>query len=692
MSKYELIITLRSPLSPGSGDSIAGVVDQEITHEHGIPIIPAKRIKGALRGVAKELVEWGFVEVEEVDKLFGQPGSQDSSGFKIYDATLNGLPAYYFNKNQSYTIKEYEQFITQIKAHNEQEVLPLFTMLYTKTAIAQGKAETGSLRTIRVINKGLVFKSVIELDSDKQSTLLKNCAKGLRHLGYGRTRGLGEVNCEVKLIDENTNKKTIATKGTGAFRITLQQPALLAGEKGLYYSCTNFIPGSALLGVFASLYIKKHKSLGQQAHEDETFARLFLRGGIAFGYAYPEVDARKFIPCPTHLQRIKNKDVVMYEGNNKGDKTLRKISTLAHKEDNNLYLYEPLQEFRMHHARPEDRQYGRALNDTLGTEGIQGEKGQFYYYTALQKGQQFVGELKGEAEDIKLLFDLLKDNDGAIHLGRSRTAEYGAAKLEAIEQLPSIGFEEAQTGDTKVAIYLATPLTLQNETGRYVADTALLIKQFERKLGTTLNIENMYLKQTTLTGYNAKWRLPKPERLAFDAGTVFVVSTNQQDVDWGQLTDEHWGAETAQGCGEVYVLAHVDTQEMTAQNLDNNVESSRGEKLPLTREIDVAIKKAKAIKLAQIEIQTLAKGYNALSKYSNTKLYQLEQYILKAFDLPAKYKVELENKSKEILNHIGSLISKELFNEEPLNQDIKELLVKDFFHAVRLEVRKNANE
>lgn len=676
MRRYILTITLQSDLCPGSGDSIAGVVDQEITHDNGVPIIPAKRIKGALRGVAKELSDWGIISQNDIHQLFGRNGEQKGSGFKIYDANLYGIPSNYFKGYSEQKIDDYECFLTQAKIYSETALLSLFTMLYTKTAILEGVVKDGSLRTIRVINKSLSFQSVIELEDDAQEKLLINCVKGLRHIGYGRTRGLGEVTCELtaesKKKEENSQVTTLSKR---FFRITLQQPVMLSGNNGLYYSCTNFIPGSALLGAFAGIYIRQN-NLGQVAHTDPTFARLFLREGISFGYAYPEVNQKQFLPCPAHLQRIKNTDEAIFAYNQTETMVLRKMDTFVHMEDTNLSLYEPKQEFRMHHSRPENRQIGRALNDTKKTESIKGDKGQFYYYTALSKQQQFVGQLKGKQRDIDLLISLLEKTNFTIQLGRSRTAEYGSAKVELIDGCFPTGFRKA-TNEKEAVIYLTTPLTQQNSLGRYEVNISELIQQFERKLGEKINIDKLYLKQTTLEGYNAKWRLPKQKHPALDAGSVFIVST-QKNVDWSLLESKQWGEETHQGCGEIQVLSKSKFSESFMCHSEN-IHELKTKKLDDYEWLHIAVEKHKQQledqQKAMADAKVFIKDNSGIFIIGQTKLYQLENIFIK---------------NKEIEKH-------PLFDKLPseLVKAIQQALAmktseyrKYFFHIIKLEVRK----
>ena len=46
----QLVITLRSDLCPGNGESLGNRVDAEIcTDAVGLPVLPARRLKGVLR-------------------------------------------------------------------------------------------------------------------------------------------------------------------------------------------------------------------------------------------------------------------------------------------------------------------------------------------------------------------------------------------------------------------------------------------------------------------------------------------------------------------------------------------------------------------------------------------------------------------------------------------------------------------
>lgn len=87
-----LEIELQSELCPSTGEGIAGIIDTEIAHEYGLPIIPAKRIKGCLLNAAKELRDNGIVFQEEVKLLFGDPGKDKSGALHVQDAHIYKVP------------------------------------------------------------------------------------------------------------------------------------------------------------------------------------------------------------------------------------------------------------------------------------------------------------------------------------------------------------------------------------------------------------------------------------------------------------------------------------------------------------------------------------------------------------------------------------------------------------------------
>ena len=177
-------IKLLSDLCTYSGETYNSIVDMDVVYdEYGIPYIPAKRIKGCIREAALEMMELGLIRKEQYEKIFGKEGHQ-SSGFSISNAY----------------IKDYASTVSALKQckakglKSPQNVLSQYTSTRTQTAVDMetGVADASSLRTIRVVNKGLIFEADCDVKcQEEEKKILKQAVSIVKHMGMSRTRGLG---------------------------------------------------------------------------------------------------------------------------------------------------------------------------------------------------------------------------------------------------------------------------------------------------------------------------------------------------------------------------------------------------------------------------------------------------------------------------------------------------------------------
>lgn len=595
-----LEIELRSELTTATGDTLNGLVDVDIAHVHGVPVIPAKRLKGALLEVGKELVDWGLLKARDLYAVFGKAGLDVSSPLQIHDAHLYQIP----DGSSTQVVEHVPELLRQLRESEwqEQEVLEAFTDLHTRTAIDEqdGSAKEGNLRTVRAVNKGIVLRSYIELDEEVNFEVLENtlqmCVKGLRHLGLASTRGSGEVRC--KLTSLTSPEKAFIQSGTAAikelgngrvelpFHLELEQPLVIAGRKGLADRSEEWIPGSTLLGVFAELYIREYQC-GQQAHEDERFSRIFLRGGVSFGYALPLVGGRVFAPSAAMWQQQKNANdgFDLMRGSEPSDTVLRNLDGMVHmalptshteQAKPTLYKYKVRKQVRMHHARASNRAIGRALGEKQSADaqkqGIplqqdSANRGQLFQYEAIEAGQQFYGVLQGRREDVQLLVDLAAKYRNRLRMGRSRTAEYGNVHFVPRHDFCPVllSGEPAREPSAFVALSLVTPMLLLDESGRPDPAPRWLQKQITDKLGCDVEVKAAQLRYTTLSGYNAKWRMPKPQNAALDAGTTLIVKL-APPIAAEKLEAMFWGWDTGEGNGQVRAIPLAEEQLQQAQS------------------------------------------------------------------------------------------------------------------------------
>lgn len=199
MTSYSMTIHLRSEATFGRGDGVAGVLDQEVEHDaNGFPYLRGRTLKGALSEACDNLVavlprpmDWETTLV----RLFGRPGSTWATlaHWHIGDACL---PA------------DLRQAVAQQQAASPDALTPVdilqsLTTVRRRTAMdaTKGTPEEGSLRSVRVILRDLIFTSLLETNTATANdladdlTLLAAGCLALRHLGVGRTRGRGWVRC-----------------------------------------------------------------------------------------------------------------------------------------------------------------------------------------------------------------------------------------------------------------------------------------------------------------------------------------------------------------------------------------------------------------------------------------------------------------------------------------------------------------
>ena len=199
MNNYTLEIKLKSPALVGSGVGFGSEIDTDIVFdEFGLPYIPAKRIKGCLRESITEIKDiFSIAGVGEdkiaITKTFGEAGEKDSA--PVYFSNLY-LPDW--GKNRAwlnYFLEEYRELITPDR------VVEYFTEIYQQTKINRhGVAEEHSLRTSRVLKKGLCFEGMVRIESNEKETLptLLLACQNFRRLGTKRNRGFGEISCQLK--------------------------------------------------------------------------------------------------------------------------------------------------------------------------------------------------------------------------------------------------------------------------------------------------------------------------------------------------------------------------------------------------------------------------------------------------------------------------------------------------------------
>lgn len=232
MIEFSIELDLLSPALPGSGTGFGSGIDSDVVFDElGLPVIPAKRIKGCLRDAVSEAYE--MLEVAGIskdkfhlEKTFGEVGAGIPEDTLKIDETLKkkrntkGAGKVYFS---NFFLTDYEQTCGWLRYFvksddykplvTPERILETFTEVRQQTKIGDnGVAFDHSLRTIRVLRKGLKFLGKVHIDKDDAeitNVLLLAC-QNFRHFGTRRNRGFGEVRCT--LMDRNNQPLFIDEK------------------------------------------------------------------------------------------------------------------------------------------------------------------------------------------------------------------------------------------------------------------------------------------------------------------------------------------------------------------------------------------------------------------------------------------------------------------------------------------------
>lgn len=478
-------IKLLSDLCCYSGEVYNTTVDTDVVYDdYGLPYIPAKRLKGCIREAALELYEMGLMP--HYNAIFGKEGS-DASAFTISNARLENYDA---------KVKELKQF-EKTDFVNQQNVLSLYTYLRTQTAVDTntGTAIENSLRTLRVLKKGLIFNANVDLENSEYFEEFKNAVSMVKHMGVSRTRGLGLVELKIKnnlsasvkhvLFKENELKD----ENKISYTIHLNSPLICKSAQGNQAKTEDYIAGSKVLGLIA-------RSMGSGAYQK-------IMNDIVVSNAYVSLNGNRSLPGRNSLQKIKNQSYVdgkmdivdmMYfkNGNDKEQRTPANIDYMT--EKNEVLSVE--EQISYHHQRPSDKSIGRATS----------REGQFYQLASICESQTFKGWIYANRETAKQIMNAVSKL-GQVRMGYGRNSEFGQIDFT----LDSV--KDTTSKDTLIHdadLLLASDVILYNDNGMLVADVNVLKDYMNAYFGVDdIEIDTPFISYNTIGGFNVTWKRKK---------------------------------------------------------------------------------------------------------------------------------------------------------------------------------------
>ena len=562
MAKYRLKIQLLSDLCISDGGVYNSMVDTDCCHnEMGFPFIPAKRIKGCLRECALELNDWG--KNIPIRKLFGE-GERPEAGTGVKRAGVRIGDAY---------LQDYSSMVREVAAHQDhllyhpQHVLNRFTSLRTQTAVSllTGVADPHSLRTIRVINKGLTFIAEVEMPSVYYSHL-SDCCAVLTGMGVARTRGFGEVlvtitpeldsvdagNADGKMSGSpihNAGKSlshAVLVPGADylSYEITLEEPVICKSVAGGEARTLDYIEGSKVLGFI----LDKIKT---RENGSDKVLKFLDEKTLRCTNAYIGCGGKRFTEVPAYIYSIKNNkddyvDRRVRQENPEGIQLSQMKHCYVRMDKETLYTLDVDVEERYHHRRSEDKSIGRAVS----TE----DNSDFYQMASIMAGQKFYGRLYGTAAQVGTVYECLVGNETG-YIGYSRSAEYGKVRIRIIDsgRMDTMTML-SQTSGSEIVIKLEAPAIIYNDKAMYSVDREDLLAEVIAALKVDHNDvyePEVYMNFTTVGGFNITWGRRKPTISAFDKGTAISLKLRREIT---VPTTLFLGERSLEGFGEASVI------------------------------------------------------------------------------------------------------------------------------------------
>lgn len=212
MKTYQLDLDLLSPTLAGSGDGFGALIDVDVVLDDvGLPVIPAKRIKGCLLDAAREVQQMlataGIAAELPLEQVFGKIGGRSSAPVVFSSLTIADYEA-----NRSW-LRYLLDPSGEAAMLSRDEIVEIFTEIRHQTRIDEqtGVALKGSLRTSRLLRRDLSFTGAIEVFTPDEATeqVLALACTNLRHLGTRRNRGLGRVRCKLSTAGNTVSVNAI---------------------------------------------------------------------------------------------------------------------------------------------------------------------------------------------------------------------------------------------------------------------------------------------------------------------------------------------------------------------------------------------------------------------------------------------------------------------------------------------------
>lgn len=320
--------------------------------------------------------------------------------------------------------------------------------------------------------------------------------------------------------------------------IRLLSPVILSsfGEDTNLTGTLDYVPGTSILGMFATKYIKQARL--EEPHSDDNFYSWYLNGDLIFTNAYlsvkDEYGELNLLPTPLCIKKLKATGEVVNTFLKSPDEQVISLAPYSHIQGNIIKTKEAEKRISFHHAR--ERLTGHTKDDAI------------FNYEALLPGQIFKGKISGDPEILKVFKETFRGKFFG-RLGKSRNTEYGRVEIELSEEESSTIDEKNLEEQERITITFVSPCVLLNQNG-FPEPTLYRLESYLENIWRkdSFKIENASLKRTTVENYFAVWKMKRPLKTAIQAGSTIMICF-KEDMPYEEIKKGLWRLEK-QGIGE----------------------------------------------------------------------------------------------------------------------------------------------
>lgn len=578
MKQYLITMVLESDTCFGAGESKNGLVNTEILlDENNFPYFLSKTFMGVWRESIENFILPSLDNQKPEDQkhlaILKSLFSDLETNSDVEACWQSNLSNFTIDKGIADKFNDAKYENEWEKKHKVEEVSPTIKNLLNKTKhdallkIEQATrindnqvAEDKSLRAIRVIKKGVVFNSMLTIKGDVQQSdklFLEKLLKIIKHMGTGKTRGMGRVRLELRDLPASEIKPLTkpSYKNIICYEFEIQEPVKVSKSEEQYdFEPTHkYIPGGTMRGAFLANWLQQDK---QKA--------LDYVQKIKYYNAYPiyveENEEIKYysIPMPNIYRNDKQQgrtfkaELHQWVHKNSSEMDKRYVyetifdsyvtDTLYKKsnEPNLIYKYSPapfcyIDDEKICAFEVKTRQRFHHTHQK-SNENI-------YRYEAIEPGYRYYGFLdlseieKQEGNNIlKKLLEM-----PTMWIGGSKKSGYGRVEIKSLDSYDSL--EEA-----------LKEMNILGDSKKSDAKTDLLYfySDYAGDLGEIDNLElssqDMSLSLGKVTGYNTHWNARTPMVEVIEKGSVIrskqeqTDQANQKLKERAYLTEEGFGS------------------------------------------------------------------------------------------------------------------------------------------------------